>query len=101
MRAVHGYVVPRVERFMSERGMTQKEFAEHVFINPSRMNRVLGGPENWTLKTLAKLLIGIEHDPRKMIAVLHAEPMDQQPSESSSDAMPTFDRPLDPRPTVH
>jgi plasmid maintenance system antidote protein VapI len=72
-RVAWGYVVPRVNRFIKERGLTQKAFATHIGIDPGQMNRLIGEPQNWTLETIAKLLIGAEHDPRKMVADLEEE----------------------------
>lgn len=95
----YGYVVPKVERFIAERGMTRKDFAKHVGIQPARISRVLNAPDNWTLRTIAKLLIGAEHDPRKMIAglgatgVTPAAEIDPRDADTWSDDSGTFSWP--------
>ena len=41
-------------------GLQQKEFGEIVGYSPARINRLLRGPANWTLTTLAELVDGLD-----------------------------------------
>lgn len=51
-----------LRKFLEEcesRGLNQAQLAARINYNPSQLNRLLGAPGNWTLKTVSDLLIGI------------------------------------------
>ena len=45
-------VMRRVEEVMGEQGISRKELAERLIVHPSRVTRLLGDPDNITLRTL-------------------------------------------------
>ena len=45
----------RIYRRLKELGMTQKEFAEKMHTSPAAVNRWIGGGQNFTISTLAKI----------------------------------------------
>jgi transcriptional regulator with XRE-family HTH domain len=69
-REIWELVVREFDRLGDEEGLTQKAVAERLRIEASQLNRWLSEPGNWTLETLAKLLIGMGIDPRRIVAEL-------------------------------
>lgn len=51
----YGDIVLRVTQIMQEKGMTQKDLAEHLNKKPSEISKWLNGQHNFTLQSLAKL----------------------------------------------
>jgi plasmid maintenance system antidote protein VapI len=80
--------MPTIDRFREEHGMTQKAFATHLGIDPAQMNRLLAEPQNWTLETVAKLLIGTATDPREILARLDAQPAQAEAVHGDATSQP-------------
>lgn len=41
------------------RGLTKADLAKRIGYNQAQLNRLLGAPGNWTIKTISDLLVGI------------------------------------------
>ncbi len=56
---LYDFVLRKFLEEMESRGLNQAQLATRINYNPSQLNRLLGAPGNWTLKTVSDLLIGI------------------------------------------
>ena len=52
-------VMRRVEEAMDEQGISRKELAERLDVHPSRVTRLLGDPDNITLRTLWRICTAV------------------------------------------
>jgi len=52
----------RIDSIMKERGMSQRELARITGKRPSEVTRWLSGTHNFTLATIAKLSVALNHD---------------------------------------
>ncbi|HEV3113670.1 MAG TPA: helix-turn-helix transcriptional regulator [Candidatus Binataceae bacterium] len=59
---LHALVLDAYIQQSKEEGLTQVELAERLAQDPARINRLLGGAGNWTLKTVSNLLVAIGVD---------------------------------------
>ncbi len=56
-------VMQRVEGAMEEQGISRKELAERLNVHPSRVTRLLGDPDNVTLRTLWRVCSAVGLQP--------------------------------------
>lgn len=56
---LYDFVLRKYLEERESRGLNQAQLATRINYNPSQLNRLLGAPGNWTLKTVSDLLIGI------------------------------------------
>jgi len=52
----------RLDAIMKERGLSQRELARMTGKRPSEVTRWLSGQHNFTLATIAKLSVALDHD---------------------------------------
>lgn len=53
------YVLTKFHEAEAERGLTKAELAERLGLGRDRISKLLGSPGNWTIDTVAELLVGI------------------------------------------
>ena len=56
---LYNFVLRKFLEERESRGLNQAQLATRINYNTSQLNRLLGAPGNWTLKTISDLLIGI------------------------------------------
>ncbi len=56
---LHDFVLGKFLEQKEKRGLTKAELARRIGYDSGRLNRLLGTPGNWTLKTVSDLLAGI------------------------------------------
>lgn len=55
----HQYVLEKFLNYQRETGITKAQFAASIQKDAGQLNRLLGAPGNWTLETIADLLLGM------------------------------------------
>lgn len=53
-------IAHEITKAIEAKGVTQKEFAEHIGIKPSRLSKILQGEQNLTLKSIAEIETAID-----------------------------------------
>lgn len=56
---LYNFVLRKFLEQRESRGLSQAQLATRINYNTSQLNRLLGAPGNWTLKTVSDLLVGI------------------------------------------
>ena len=59
VNTIYSYVTGKFQREHDSNGLTKADLARRIQKSPSQINRWLATPSNWTLGTLALLLLGI------------------------------------------
>tara|TARA_R110000787_G_scaffold16251_2_gene49508 strand:- start:95 stop:589 length:495 start_codon:yes stop_codon:yes gene_type:complete len=55
----YDYVLRRFHEAANEENLTKAQLAKRLGLGPDRISKILGAPGNWTLDTIAELLVGI------------------------------------------
>ena len=55
----YDYVLRRFQEAAEQEELTKTKLAKRLGVTPSRVTRLLGSPNNWTLDTVSELLVGI------------------------------------------
>ena len=56
---LYHFVIAKFLEQEETRGLNKADLARRLACDPARLNRLLGAPGNWTLKTVSDLLVGI------------------------------------------
>ena len=56
---LYHFVIAKFLEQEEARGLNKADLARRLACDPARLNRLLGAPGNWTLKTVSDLLVGI------------------------------------------
>ena len=56
---LYHFVIAKFLEQEEVRGLNKADLARRLACDPARLNRLLGAPGNWTLKTVSDLLVGI------------------------------------------
>lgn len=67
---LHELVSSEVRRVLGEGLISQRKLANRLGKDAAQINRWLGAPGNWTLDTVAQLMVGVAVDPRSVLKPL-------------------------------
>ena len=56
---LYDFIIAKYKEQHTERDLTKAKLARRLNYDPAQLNRLLGAPGNWTLKTISDLLVGI------------------------------------------
>ena len=58
----YDYVLTKFHEAEATRGLTKAKLAERLGLGRDRVTKLLGSPGNWTIDTVAELLVGIARE---------------------------------------
>ena len=99
---LHEIVIREIARLVDTGDTTQRKLARRLGKDPAQITRWLGAPGNWTLDTVAQLMVGAAIDPRMVLRPLRDETdLESASTETSTTTVPPqFDVAANSSPTT-